>query len=530
MLLHDVVALAAAARPDAPAVRTDAGSVTFFELDRRIHALADRVRERTRPGDRVLVHAANHLDVVTALYALPLAGTVATFANTRHVPAEVAALVATTRPALALVDPPRVETTRDVLGGEVPCWTVGGSHPGASASVVDLLDDTAARDPGAGRPAAPDRTARSDPAGAHDDAAPAWLIHTSGTTGRPKGVLLSHRNLLAAVLNTAIARPLRDDDVYLFPFPLFHVAAYNVVHAHLRRCPVVLMEGFDAAGMVELVASAGVTACSLAPTMLTMLLDHCDDPARQLRGLRQIAYGAAPMPLELIRRVTAELPEVGLAQGYGMTELAGNAVFLGPEEHRAALGGRSDLLGAAGRPGPLVAVRIVGEDGAPTAPGGVGDIEVRGEQVCLGYFEDPEATAEAIVDGWLRTGDVGRFDADGVLHVVDRRKDLVITGGENVASREVEDVLGAHDDVAMVAVVGAPDPRWGERVVAVVVPRHGRLDPDELMAWTRGRLAGFKRPRQVVVVDELPLNASGKVDKVRLRAQVSSAGRTSGTS
>jgi acyl-CoA synthetase (AMP-forming)/AMP-acid ligase II len=204
-----------------------------------------------------------------------------------------------------------------------------------------------------------------------------------------------------------------------------------------------------------------------------------------------------------------------------MTELSGNAVFLTPEDHRRAAADRPELLAAAGRPGPLVALRIVDEHDDEVAAGGTGEILVRGDQVCAGYWGDPEATAASRRGPWLRTGDVGRI-VDGVLFVVDRKKDLIITGGENVASREVEDLVGLHPRVAQVAVVGVPDERWGEAICAVVVPTPGEesLDPAELVAWTRGRMAGFKRPRHVVVVDELPLNASGKVDKARVRSVV----------
>jgi acyl-CoA synthetase (AMP-forming)/AMP-acid ligase II len=345
----------------------------------------------------------------------------------------------------------------------------------------------------------------------------AWLIFTSGTTGTPKGVMLTHASLAAGVANSAIARPLAEDDVYLFPFPLFHVAAYNVLHAHLRRRPVVLVPRFDAEEVLALIESEGVTCCSLAPTMVAMLLDHPARRADSLQGLRQISYGASAMPLDLLRRVLQELPHCGLAQGYGMTELSGNAVFLTPDDHRRAAADEPELLAAAGRPGPLVALRIVDDDDRPVATGQPGEILVRGDQVCAGYWNDAAATEASRIGPWLRTGDIGRI-VDGVLFVVDRKKDLIITGGENVASREVEDLVGLHPDVGQVAVVGVADARWGEAVCAVVVAAaEHEVEPDELIAWTEGRMAGFKRPRHVVVVDELPMNASGKVDKGAVR-------------
>ncbi|MBK6669814.1 MAG: AMP-binding protein [Actinobacteria bacterium] len=299
-----------------------------------------------------------------------------------------------------------------------------------------------------------------------------------------------------------MARPLADDDVYLFPFPLFHVAAYNVIHAHLRGRPVVLVARFDAAEVAALIERHRVTNISLAPTMIAMLLDHPAARRHDLSSLRVVAYGASAIPLPLLRRGLDELG-CGFAQGYGMTELSGNAVFLTPDDHRRAAADRPDLLTAAGRPGPLAAIRLADD----------GEIEVRADQVIPGYWNRPDATADAFTaDGWFRTGDIGRIDAEGYLSIVDRAKDIIVTGGENVASREVEDALAEHPDVAAVAVVGVAHPRWGEQVVAVATAADGAtIDADAVLEWARGRLAGFKRPKALLVRDALPVNASGKV-------------------
>ncbi|TMM14445.1 MAG: long-chain fatty acid--CoA ligase, partial [Actinobacteria bacterium] len=234
-------------------------------------------------------------------------------------------------------------------------------------------------------------------------------------------------------------------------------------------------------------------------------------------SLRSVAYGAAPMPPTLLARADRQLG-VELAEGYGMTELSGNAVFLDPAAHRRGLAGDARLLGAAGRPGPGVIVRLVDDDEREVATGDVGEIVVRGAQVMAGYWDDEPATTDAMRGGWFHTGDVGRFDDDGLLYVVDRKKDVIVTGGENVASREVEDVLHSHPDVREAAVIGVSDAHWGENVCAIVVPRPGRaVAPAEMMELVRSRLAGFKTPRHVVTVDRLPTNASGKVLKAELR-------------
>jgi acyl-CoA synthetase (AMP-forming)/AMP-acid ligase II len=266
---------------------------------------------------------------------------------------------------------------------------------------------------------------------------------------------------------------------------------------------VVLMEGFDAEALPRLIREHGVTTLSLAPTMLAMLLDHPGFDPADLGSVRQVAYGASAMAPDLHRRATEAL-DVDIVQGYGMTELSGNAVFLDDEGHRTH-------PRAAGRPSPEVEVRLADD----------GEILVRAPQVMAGYWDEPEVTAATIVDGWLHTGDLGEIDDEGYVSVVDRAKDIVVTGGENVSSREVEDVLSTHPAVRQVAVIGVPDARWGEAVCAVVVPRPGvEVTLDELVAHTRGVLGGFKQPRRLALVDALPVNAGGKVLKRELREQV----------
>ncbi|HET8929905.1 MAG TPA: AMP-binding protein, partial [Acidimicrobiales bacterium] len=320
--------------------------------------------------------------------------------------------------------------------------------------------------------------------------------------------------------------------------PLFHVAAYNVVHAHARRRPVVLPDRFDARRILEMCHSHRVTAMSLAATMLRLLVDalaEADEPAPP-PTLRTIAYGAAPMPETLLREAH-ELLGCDFAQGYGSTELSGNAVFLGPDAHRRGLDGETRLLAAAGYPGPGVDLRIVDDTGNPLPAGSPGELAVAAAQVCAGYLDDPHATAATIRDGWLHTGDIGVLDDDGLLRIVDRAKDVVVTGGENVASREVEDVLDSHPLVADVAVIGTPDAHWGEAVTAVVVlhaeastdrdtsdgagvRRADDTLADELRRHVVERLAGYKKPRRVFVTRALLHNANGKVDKPALRSAV----------
>jgi acyl-CoA synthetase (AMP-forming)/AMP-acid ligase II len=479
VLLADLLVEAERRAPDTPAVVTGTESVTFAGLLARVEARAAELAARTAPGDRVAILAGNRTEYVELYYAAPLAGRVLVPLNHRLHPAEW-------RATLARADV-------QLLYGD--------------ADLVDRADASVATVRFGDGPAPAPSSPFSPPPRRPDDVA--WLIGTSGTTGSPKLAMLTDRSLVAATDATLPARPVGSDDVLLTPFPLCHVAGYNVLVLHRRARPVVLQRSFDPVGLAALVRTHGVTMLSLAPTMIGMLLDHPEVDDGDLRSVRALGYGASPIPGPVLRRVVARW-DWDCSQGYGMTELSGNAVFLGPDEHRDAARGDERLLRAAGRPAPHVELALGARD----------ELLVRAPQVMAGYWQDPAATATAIdADGWLHTGDVARVDPDGLVTIVDRLKDVIVSGGENVASREVEEVLHSHPAVADVAVVGLPDARWGEQVCAVVVVR-APVAPEELVARCRDHLAGFKVPRRVEIVDALPRNATGKVLKHELRARL----------
>jgi acyl-CoA synthetase (AMP-forming)/AMP-acid ligase II len=570
MLLHQVLEFAAGSAPDTDALVFGDRRWSFAELEHDVARMGSTLAHAVARNERVAWFSDNCPELVMALYAVPRAGALLVLGNVRHTPEEQVDMLRSSsasvvigsaqqlaRLAPHIADLHHVRRWYCLDGVDDLAEAIGVAATALPTSAMDVAElfDLAPEPPRSGL----------------DDDTHVWLIHTSGTTGRAKGALLTHRSLIAAATNTLLARPLEDDDVYLFPFPLFHVAAYNVVVHHLGRRPVVLLPRFAADDVLTAIRSEQVTTISLAPTMLAMLLEHPDRSIEDLSTLRRIGYGASAMPLDLLRRTLDELPAVGLAQGYGMTELSGNAVFLGPDEHRRAALDEPWLLAAAGRPAPLVQVRIADDAGNEVATGERGEVLVRGDQVCDGYWDNPGATVESHHGEWFRTGDLGRIDEHGYLHIVDRLKDIIITGGENVSSREVEDLVSTHPDVGAVAVVGLPDDTWGERVCAVIVwrdlipvaaddgsevdeaagtgsPRDDDTPSDDgtarrsdatdgeptddgaerdatdvdgrardLVEWTNGRMAGFKRPRVVVSVPELPTNASGKVDKRLIR-------------
>ncbi|KUI35775.1 AMP-binding protein [Mycobacterium sp. GA-2829] len=488
MLLHDLVASAAATAPDRPAViDTDGAATSFAQFDREIGAVSGWVDRHTAPGDRIAVVADNSTAYARLYYGVPRAGRVLVLVNQRLKAAEQYAQLATTAPTVVVGDRAYLAALAD-LHSQVP-------------SVRRVLATDAAE-----LTAHPDRPADGRPTA--EDAA--WVLFTSGSTGTPKGVVHSHRSILAAVGGSVIGRAVDPGGVYLLPFPMCHIAGYNMLVQHAVAATVVLAAQFRADAFADAVVEHGVTSCSLAPTMLHALLTHLRETGAALPTLRSIAYGSAAIPADLLRAALDRL-DVDFHQGYGMTETGGNVTFLGPGDHRRGLADRPDVLSSAGFAHPHVDVRITGD----------GEIAVRGAQVTPRYWPDRAAVD---VDGWLRTGDIGRIDADGRLYVVDRRKDVVVTGGENVSSREVEDVLTDHRDVAMAAVVGVPDEYWGEAVCAVVVAAPGARPTEALLVeHVRARLTAFKRPRHVLFVDALPLTTNGKVDKNQIRRQARAA-------
>ncbi len=498
--LHDVLDAAAADAPEAPALSVDDTTWTFRDLRARADALSTYLSARCPRGARVALLAHNRPEYVAAYYGVPRDGRILVPLNQRLHPREWADQIARSGAGLVLGEP-------DLLGRLAADGDLPPDHP-PLASVTDLPWDG---------PASASETAPDDVA---------WLMFTSGTTGRPKGVRLTHRSLLAGIGVTASGRPVRPGDVFCTPFPLCHVAGYQVILHHLFGRHAVVLRRFTAAALVQAARRHGVTNLSLAPTMLEDLLAHAaDDPAALdvLRGgVRVIAYGSAPMPVPLLRRA-ADMLGCDFNQGYGMTELSGNAVFLSPADHRAAITTRPELAGSAGRPARGAEIAVLDADGTPLPPGALGEVGVRGPQVTTGYWDDPDATAEAFTGGWFRTGDAGRIDADGYLYLVDRLKDVIITGGENVSSLEVEDVLRTVPGVGQVAVVGLPDPRWGQTVCAVIVPDGVPPSEADLIAACRARLAGFKAPRRIEYADALPRTGTGKIRKSALRARL--AGR-----
>ena len=453
---------------------------TFAEVEAEAARLAAALQARgLAPGDRVGVLSLNRAEVFVALFAARKAGLVLVPLNWRAPLAELAGLVAQVGCRLLIHD---------------------SSHaPQAAALGLPALemDD-------AGGFALPEGTCQPVTV---DEEAPWYLLFTSGTSGRPKAVIQTARMAQAVAVNLAQAMGLTAASSGACALPLFHTAGINLFalplflwggHSHILPRP-------DADALLALVADARVTHLFAVPTVWQALADH--PQAARLALLQGAASGGAPLAPGLAGKLAAH--GVTLRNGFGMTE-TGPTGFL------------ADAATARNHPGSIGAPQLLTEarlDGVADGAAGTGELLMRGATVTPGYFRDPDATADAFRGGWLHTGDVARRDSAGRYFIVDRIKDIFISGGENVAPAEVEAVLCAHSAVAEAAVIGVPDPRWGEVGVAFVVLRHGQgADPQALSDWCRERLAGFKVPRHIRLVDDLPRTASGKVRKAALRA------------
>lgn len=365
-----------------------------------------------------------------------------------------------------------------------------------------------------------DVLASGDPAGASFRPKPddiAYLIYTSGTTGRPKGVMLTHAGQCAAAELLGSDQRMCPDDRMLIMMPLFHIGAKIIqLSQHWRAGTVVLLSGFDPEAILKSIAEEKITVTHMAPTMIQSLLDSPKAGETDISSLRMIVYAAAPMPLPVLKRGLKMFGPV-FQQQFGQTEGVGTTLLA--HQHKPDGTARDlEILTSVGQASPRVGLRIVDDAGNDLPPGEVGEILLTSPGVMKGYWNNTAATIETLREGWVHTGDVGKLDHEGFLYLVDRKKDMIISGGENIYSREVEEAVVHHDMVSEAAVIGVRDEKWGEAVMAIVVLKPGALvSAEELIEHCKTRIASYKKPRHITFVDEIVKLPSGKVDKVRLR-------------
>ena len=488
----------AAVTPEAVALSDDRGAaLTYADLAAAMEqSAAEYAAAGIRPGDVTAIIARNQVGWVTALFGLVRVGALPAAVNWRLAAPEVTALLQLMRPAAVVSDADCAALAKQAAAG------LDGPEP-----VLLRLGEPAPADRAGPRAERPAVAPVDRPVGRLRGPEPLVLLHTSGTTGRPKLVPLTHQMLVAADVFMKLEVPEATVGArHLSALPLFHVAGLaNLGYVLFTGGHLHVLGGFEPAGFVDELAARQVQLTQLVPALIQAVTDEVSSRAEppDLSHLVEIVYGASPIRPDLLERAVTVLG-CRFRQNYASSETGPLPISsLSPEDHDPARG----RLGTAGRPSLGWEVRL----------GEHGEIQVRGAAPLPGYWNDPQATSQAMTaDGFYRTGDVGTIDADGYLTIIDRLKDMIITGGENVYPAEVEAVLGAHPQVADVAVIGIPDDRWGETVHAVVVAGPG-LDTGELDAWARGRLAGFKCPTGVTVVSQLPRNATGKVLRSALR-------------
>ncbi|WP_155054431.1 acyl-CoA synthetase [Streptomyces blattellae] len=497
--------------PDRTALVSGDRRFTFAEFDRAANRTANALAERgIGTGDRVAVLSHNGWEYCVLTYALARLGAIMVPVNFMLNADEVAFILGHCGARGLVVE--------DVL------------HPVAEAAIVSSGVDLAVRGLiplGGGRAPEGWETVASwadsgdpaPPAVVVDDDAPVRLMYTSGTESRPKGALLSSRSLISQYVSCIVDGEMSPDDVEIHAMPLYHCAQLDCFlgpDVYVGATSIVLSRP-DPEAVLATIERERVTKLFCPPTVWISLLRSPAFDTTDLSSLRKGYYGASPMPVEVLREMQRRLPDVRLWNFYGQTEMAPLATILKPED-------QISRAGSAGRPALNVETRLVDDDGNDVATGEVGEIVHRSPQATLGYFRDEAKTGEAFRGGWFHSGDLGVFDEDGYLTVVDRKKDMIKTGGENVASREVEEAVYQLDGVAEVAVFGTPDPKWIEAVTAVVVPRAGaELSEAGVIAHCRGLLAGYKVPKRVFFQDTLPKNPSGKILKRELRVSFSEA-------
>lgn len=359
----------------------------------------------------------------------------------------------------------------------------------------------------------------SPPAVAISEDDTAFQLYTSGTTGRPKGVMLSHRgiNMMRLSEHFEPSYHWQDDDSFINSLPNFHLLHLGITLQCLYNgVSIAIVRQFDPGVVLQAINDLRPSLLTLTPTMLQMLLDHPDAGQTDFSSLRLTLYAGSPISLGLIKRAIAVMP-CKFMQFYGSTEAGGATSILRPEEHHLD---DEAKLQSCGRPLPLIAFRIVDGEGNDVPDGQPGELLIRQPSITKGYWKQPGATADVISNGWYRSGDIARRDQEGLYYIVDRAKDMIVSGGENIYSAEVESALSTHPDVNAVAVIGVPDPRWGEAVMAcVILKANAAPDAGKLIAHARQQLAGYKVPKHITFMDSFPLVPSGKISKKDLRAR-----------
>ncbi len=494
--IGDICRRSALLWPEKTAVVFEETRLTYRQMDERVNRLANTLRSKgVGATDRLSVLSENTHKYLEIYFAASKLGISVTPLNFRLADDEIRHIVDNSESTVFFVGDGYEDRAKDMkpLSTGIKLWIAMDRKTRDFLFYEDMIEEGA----------------NEDPRLYQDEDSMAILMYTGGTTGLPKGVMMSHRGLMTAVAGAAVMCGFRRDDITCFVLPLFHVSFWPAFAVLFVQGTVVINRKPDLNGMLKLIQDERCTHINAVPTLYGWMLQMVDVDAYDLSSLRLITYAGSPFPPELLKQCIAKFGPI-FEQAYAMTECIGGT-FLLKEDH-VLEGDRSRLLSSAGKPCVIVDVRVREESGSDLPAGEIGEIVIRGKCIMMGYWKNPELTARTLKNGWYHTGDMGYLDDDGYLFLVDRKADMIVTGGENVYPKEVEDVLYQHPAVAMAAVVSAPDEKWGERVQAAVVLKPGQdISPDELITFCKERLAGYKCPKAVVFWEQLPTTPVGKI-------------------
>ena len=503
--------------PERPAIVFDGKTITFQELVDRVNRLAAVLQNAgVGPGDRVATIQVNCNEHIEAYFASAQLDAVYVPINFRSTADEIEFMISDSAAKVVIAGErylDLIDEVRSHLSSVSVYIGLDQTHKTGWVNYDQVIGESS-----------------SDPKFPNDDGDDLTMVmFTAGTTGSPKGVMLSHESFSSYILSNVSPADIDQNEKNILTVPMYHIAGIQAVMAAIYGGrTLIIQRQFEPVEWMNLVQSEQANRAMMVPTMLKILMDHSDFEKYDLSSLEVITYGAAPMPLEVIRKAIDKFPETHFINAFGQTETAATITMLPPEDH-ILQGSEEEIqkklkrLTSIGKPLQDVEVSIVDENGKPVERGETGEIVAKGSRLMKGYWNQEEATAEALRGGWLYTGDLGYMDDDDYIFLSGRAKDFIKRGGEMVSPEEVEQVLHSHPNVDEAAIIGVPDVQWGERVRAIIVPIEGKvIDEQEIVSYCRDRLASFKKPESVVVVQELPRNPLGKVLKTVLREQYGS--------
>ncbi|NQU14089.1 MAG: long-chain-fatty-acid--CoA ligase [Desulfobacteraceae bacterium] len=497
---------AAFKHPDKEAIVSEEGRWTYAQWEananKRAQALA---RHGVKKGDHVATIFFNGNEVLETYLALMKLGAVIVPLNVRLAPGELQYIIEHSEASSLILSHEFESPIREIKGDlrDVGQYFMSGGDVQEDMIPFEEIYQ--------GEP-------EKDPSVDIDEDDIACILYTAGTTGRPKGVLLSHGNCVWGGVNIALNVDLKPEYRVLLVFPLYHAAAFIILVGNVfLGCTNVTMRTFDPKRVMELIGEEKIGRMTFPPTVWNFILQLPDLKKYDTSSVRSISSGAESMPLDTKKKLLDLFPNAALGETYGMTESAATITTLDPKDVLRK-------MASVGKPFANIEIRLVDDEGNDVASGEVGEILARGPSIMEGYYKEPEVSAGTLKDGWLHTGDLGRVDEEGFLYIVDRKKDMIITGGENIFPREIEEVLYAHPKILEAAVIGLPDPDWGERVHAVVALKEGEtLTEQEVIDYCKRHIASFKKPKSVGFVEKLPRSPAGKVLKRILREKGSAS-------